>query len=113
MTAAERQQAIAKDAAVLRSLADMVASPVMAGKNMKGKLSHKRRVQWDGIIDRVAVDPSLYTIDEASQARMWRDECKAVGIGAGLFGWLLWNWALPMLIELAKLWIDSRSRQHD
>jgi hypothetical protein len=46
-------------------------------------------------------------------ADLWKKQCKAAGIGTGLLGWFVWNWAFPLLLEVAKLWIESRRKQQD
>lgn len=115
MTAAHESRVEAlKEAAVLRSLAEQVASPVVAGRKSRKALSANQRWQWTKITNRVVDDSRNYaewiTSDEKQIAESWRKQCKAIGIGAGLFGWLVWNWAFPLLIELAKLWIESRNQ---
>lgn len=111
-----------KQAAMLRTMADQVASPVVAGRRSRRALSANQRWQWERITG-VSVAMPLTTIvaeldstDSNVQliAKVWQTECKAVGIGAGLFGWLVWNWAFPLLLELAQRWIESqRNTQHD
>jgi hypothetical protein len=113
MTAAHdnKSQAL-KDAAVLRSLADAVASPVVAGRKSRRALTGKQRSQWQKIVDVVMKNPVPVSTSQGT-ADWWRADCKAVGIGTGLLGWLVWNWAFPLLLELAKLWIESRRKQQD
>ena len=115
MTAAHDSRAEAmKEAAVLRSLADAVASPVVAGRTSRRALTGKQRSQWSAITDQVVTWPPVSQLLGAEMlAGLWRKQCKTAGIGVGLFGWLVWNWAFPLLIELAKLWIESRTKQHD
>lgn len=103
-----------KEAAALRSLADQVASPVVAGRKSRKGLTEKQRKDWNLILGRV-VDSEMATFGWITDnpntiATAWKSRCKAVGIGAGLFGWLVWNWAFPLLLELAKLWIESRQQ---
>ncbi len=110
MTAAHdnRSEAL-KDAAILRSLADQVASPVVAGRKSRKALTKKQRGQWTRITDIVVTWPAVAkTLPPDMLANLWKKECKSLGIGTGLFGWLVWNWAFPLLIELAKLWIEPR-----
>ena len=110
MTAAHDSRVEAlKEAAVLRSLADQVASPVVAGRKSRKALTSKQRSQWQKIVDVVMQHPAPVSTSQGT-ADWWKADCKAVGIGTGLFGWLLWNWAFPLLIELAKLWIESRKK---
>lgn len=113
MTAAHdnRSEAL-KEAAVLRSLADAVASPVVAGRKSRRALTAKQRGQWSQIADRVVTftHGGMATLTPKYLAEAWQRECKFAGIGAGLLGWFVWNWAFPLLLELAKLWIESRSQ---
>lgn len=111
MTAAHDNRVDAlTEAAVLRSLADQVASPVVAGRKSRKALTGKQRSQWSAITDRVANGTSgeMALLPPDIIAAAWKRQCKFLGIGAGLFGWLLWNWAFPMLLELARLWIESK-----
>ena len=114
MTAAHDSRAEAlKEAAVLRSLADAVASPVVAGRKSRKGLTVKQRSLWQSITDRIVTWPAPINSkpsDAKTLAAFWKEDCKSVGIGAGLFGWFLWNWAFPLLLELAKLWIESRQQ---
>ena len=110
MTAAHDSRVEAlKEAAVLRSLADQVASPVVAGRKSRKALTGKQRSQWQKIVDVVLQHPVPVSTSHGT-ADWWKADCKAAGIGTSLFGWLLWKWAFPLLIELAKLWIESRNQ---
>jgi hypothetical protein len=100
-----------KQAAILRTLADQVASPVVAGRKSRKALTPKQRREWSGIVDVVSRDASigpLTLLEPKTLAGIWRDDCKAIGIGTGLLSWFLWNWAFPLLVELAKRWIESQ-----
>lgn len=101
-----------KEAAALRSLADQVASPVVAGRKSRKALSDNKRWQWNRITNRVVEfsHGGMATLTPEVLADTWQKQCKAIGVGAGLFGWLVWNWAFPLLLELAKLWIESRQQ---
>ena len=112
MTAAHDSRAEAmKEAAVLRSLADQVASPVVAGRKSRKALTSKQRAQWGEITASVCGRGIKWDQkDPKTLADIWRLECRFAGIGTGILGWFLWNWAFPLLIELAKLWIESRQQ---
>lgn len=112
-TAFDSRAEALKEAAVLRSLADQVASPVVAGRKSRKSLKDNQRWQWARITNRVVEfsHGGMAMLTPESLAETWQKQCKAVGIGAGLFGWLVWNWAFPLLLELARLWIESR--QHN
>jgi hypothetical protein len=103
-----------KEAAVLRSLADAVASPVVAGRKSRMPLTAKKKSQWGQIADRVSTHGVKWAeLKPMTLACAWQRECKFAGIGTGLLGWFLWNWAFPLLFELAKLWIESRKQGQD
>lgn len=110
MTAAFDNRAEAlKEAAALRSLAEQVASPVVAGRKSRKALTGKQRSEWSAITNEVVTWPAIATKLEAQTlAYLWKKQCQSVGIGAGLFGWFLWNWAFPLLLELAARWIESK-----
>ena len=111
MTAAFEQNSEAKQAAILRSLANIVASPAISGR--KGNLDTKRQKRWQELTESVvlSIAENDLTLSPNRLAEIWKQDAKVRGIGAGLLGWFLWNWALQMLIELAKLWIESRRNQ--
>ena len=115
MTAAHDSRAEAlKEAAVLRSLADQVASPVVAGRKSRKALTAKQKESWAKFTDCVVMMESCFVVTGKENperlANTWKDLCKFAGIGTGILGWFLWNWAFPLLIELAKLWIESRQQ---
>jgi hypothetical protein len=114
MTAAfEERSKQQKQAAILRTLADQVASPVAAGRKSRKALSAKQKGQWQKIVDVVVIHPMRVSTSRGT-ADWWKSDCQAVGIGTGLLGWFLWNWAFPLLLELAQRWIESqRSQQQD
>lgn len=101
-----------KETAALRSLADQVASPVVAGRKSRKGLSVKQRSQWSQITDSVVAftHGGMAILTPKALAESWERQCKFAGIGTGIFGWFLWNWAFPLLLELAKLWIESRNQ---
>ncbi len=107
-----------KQAAILRALADQVVSPVVAGRKSRKALTTKQRGQWERITAAIEDDAMWSFLSTGGHpnalACMWKQDCKALGIGTGLFGWLVWNWAFPLLLELAKRWIESqRNTQQD
>jgi hypothetical protein len=115
MTAAHdnRSEAL-KEAAVLRSLAGIVVAPVVAGRKSRKPLTGKQRSEWNAITDQVVTWPTVAQLLPAEVlADLWKKQCKTAGIGTGLLGWLLWKWAFPLLLELAKLWIESRRQGQD
>jgi hypothetical protein len=115
MTAAhdDRSEAL-KEAAVLRSLAEAVASPVVAGRKSRKALTANQRLQWTTITNQVVTWPAVaQLLPENVLADLWKKQCKTAGIGTGLFGWIVWNWAFPLLLELARLWIQSRKQGQD
>ena len=115
MTAAHDSRVEAlKEVAVLRSLADQVASPVVAGRKSRKGLTGKQRSEWNAITEQVVTWPAVSQLLPANVlADLWKKQCKTAGIGTGIIGWFLWKWAFPLLIELAKLWIESRKKQQD
>ena len=109
MTAAHNSRIEAqKEAAILRSLAEAVVSPVVAGRKSRKSISPRRKTDWLKITDVIASTPPVMRLLDAEDiAANWRNECKFAGIGSGLLGWIIWNWAFPLLLELAKLWVES------
>lgn len=117
MTAAfsQRDEA-AKHAARLRSLAEQVARPAVAGRDGGKSLKAKHRNDWRRITDVVVKDSggSLSGMAAEGLARRWQGDCRSVGIGIGWFAnWVFWNWAFPMLLELAKRWLESNKNQQE
>lgn len=113
MTAAHEQTYDAKQIARFRSIAEQVTSPVASGKHAKGRLKANQRWQWNRIVDRTSEYYFAIATSPEDLAKTWKRNCQAVGIGAGLFGWLVWNWAFPLLLELAKRWIEAQQTQQD
>lgn len=111
----------AKQAAILRTLAAQVVAPVAAGRKSKKALTPGRKKQWDEIVNRVvACSPDMQVLSENAIANAWKHECQFYGIGhtrpLPLVGWVFaipgfWTFFLPLLIELAKLWIASNRDQ--
>lgn len=97
-----------KQEAILRSLADEVASPVVAGRRSRRALSAKQKSQWQRIVDESVKSQVPFWASHKVIAEIWKEDCKYAGIGTGLLGWFLWNWAFPLLLELAKRWIESQ-----
>jgi len=105
----------AKQAAILRSLADQVAQPVIAGRDGRKALKPKQRGEWKKITDVVVEFEdtvrlgSLQSMTPERLSEHWKRYCQSSLIGVGWFAnWVFWNWAFPLLIELAKLWIESQ-----
>jgi hypothetical protein len=116
MTAAhEQRNESAKLAARLRSLADVVGAPVTAGKNGRQTLKPRQRNEWAKITDQVVHVEQILNYGQLASmtsnrlAIYWKNSCTSSGIGVGWFAsWVFWNWAFPMLVELAKLWIEAQ-----
>lgn len=80
-------------------------------------MSAKRKKQFDGISGVINGDehqrflastPDVVTmLDEDTLARLWKSECQAAGIGVGLLSWFFWNFFLPVLIEIARDWLEQ------
>ena len=111
-TTHQQRDEASKQAARLRSLADQVVEPTVAGRKYRKALTHEKRKQWNAASCICCWSNSSATAtDSKALAKTWQSECKAVGIGVGWFSWLFWNWAFPLLLELAKLWIESNKNQ--
>lgn len=125
MTAAHDSRIEAlKEAAALRSLAEQVASPVVAGRKSRKPLTTKQKNSWAKITDcvvNVQMQSQAAFDDAECLARTWRSICENGGIGYArlpLVGWLVpipgfWGLLFEMLLELAKLWIESKRKQQD
>ncbi len=122
MTAAHDSRIEAlKEAAHLRSLADAVASPVVAGRKSRKPLTAKEKERWAKITDcviNVHTQSRVAFEDADCLARTWRSICESGGIGYArlpIVGWLVpipgfWGLMFQLLLELAKLWIESRNQ---
>jgi len=133
MTAAHDSRAEAmKEAAVLRSLADAVASPVVAGHKSHRQLNELERDDWKKIVDVVVLIPqttasslSMFSslgqskeVQAKNLARTWQAMAKTQKIGYAkwpLVGFVpipgFWMLFFKLLIQLAMLYIESRSQQ--
>ena len=110
-TTHQQHDEASKQAARLRSLADQVAQPAVAGKGGGKALKAKHRNDWRRITEAILPYQSAH-YGAQHRADMWKQQCQFMGIGTGLFAnWLFWNWAFPLLLELAKLWIESNKNQ--
>jgi hypothetical protein len=122
----------AKQSARLRTLAEQVAEPAVAGRDGGKALKAKHRNDWRRITDVVCAFPctteacyetakvTKQTDEHASKhlAGVWKSLISQNGNGIGykrvpIVGLLFpmpgfWSIFLPLLIELAKRWIESQ-----
>ena len=132
MTAAHDSRVEAlKEAAVLRSLADQVASPVVAGHRSHRPLSESEKKDWNKIVNVVVLMPqttasSLTMFESLGQskevqaknlARTWQAMARTQKVGYSrwpLVGFIpipgFWVLFFKLLIQLAMLWIESRNQ---
>ena len=132
MTAAHDNRVEAlKEAAVLRSLADQVASPVVAGHRSHRPLSDAEKKDWNKIVNVVVLMPqatasSLTMFESLGQskevqaknlARTWQAMARTQKVGYSrwpLVGFIpipgFWVLFFKLLIQLAMLWIESRNQ---
>jgi hypothetical protein len=119
MTAAYEQQHIAKQSARLRSMAEQVARPVVAGKRSHRALTKSELATWGQITDEITLTPIPMTfelIGANSLADMWKEDCKSAGIGytkpLPVVGWIFpipgfWLLFGKLLLQLALMWIEA------
>lgn len=121
-----------KEAAALRSLADQVASPVVAGHKSHRPLSDAEKKDWNKIVDVVVLMPqttsaSLSMFESLGQskevqaknlARTWQAMARDRKIGYAKWpfvGFLpipgFWVLFFKLLIQLAMMYIESRNQQ--
>jgi hypothetical protein len=133
MTAAHdnRSEAL-KEAAVLRSLAEAVAFPVVAGHKSHRQLNELERDDWKKIVDVIvwmpqttAASVSMFSslgqskeVQAKNLARTWQAMARTQKIGYAkwpLIGFVpipgFWMLFFRLLIQLAILYIESRSQQ--
>lgn len=111
MTAAHQQRdEAAKQAARLKSIAEQIGEPTVAGANGRKPLKPKTRLKWKEVVDVVVKDAERSAGETSAQtvANQWQEQCRAAGL---TFGWLLWRVFFPMLLELAKRWLESNKNQ--
>jgi len=97
----------AKNSAILRTLADQVAQPSVAGRGGKS-LSPRQRRDWAKITDVVCNTENYPWMTPQTIAKFWKEDCRYASVGVGWLSILFWNWAFPLLVELAKRWIESQ-----
>ena len=121
-----------KQEAILRSLADAVASPVVAGHKSHRQLNELERDDWNRIVNVIVRVPqttaaSLSMFSSLGQskevqannlARTWQAMARTQKIGYAkwpLVGFVpipgFWMLFFKLLIQLAMLYIESRSQQ--
>ncbi len=121
-----------KQEAILRSLADAVASPVVAGHKSHRQLNELERDDWNKIVNVIVRVPqttaaSLSMFSSLGQskevqannlARTWQAMARTQKIGYAkwpLVGFVpipgFWMLFFKLLIQLAMLYIESRSQQ--
>ena len=133
MTAAHDSRVEAlKEAAVLRSLADAVASPVVAGHKSHRQLNDRERDDWNRIVNVVVNMPqttarSLSMFSSCGQskevqaknlARTWQAMARTQKIGYAdwpIVGFVpipgFWMLFAKLLIQLAIMYIESKNQQ--
>jgi hypothetical protein len=133
MTAAHDNRSEApKEAAVLRSLAEAVASPVVAGHKSHRQLNDLERDDWKKIVDVIVWTPQTTAasiamfsslgqskeVQAKNLARTWQAMARTQKIGYAkwpLIGFVpipgFWMLFFRLLIQLAILYIESRSQQ--
>lgn len=112
MTAAFEQHSRAKDAAVLKSIAEQIASPIVTGNGKRKQMNTRQQKEWRRITDCIVrrAESGLLPVSWTKEgvAREWKDACRSAGIGVTVLSWFFWNWVMPYLIELAARWIESK-----
>jgi hypothetical protein len=124
-----------KQTAILRSLADAVASPVVAGHRSHRQLNELERDDWNRIVDVIVWMPqttaaslSMFSslgqskdVQAKNLARTWQAMARTQKIGYAkwpLIGFVpipgFWMLFFKLLIQLAILYIESqRNTQQD
>lgn len=133
MTAAHDSRVEAmKEAAALRSLAEAVASPVVAGRRSHRHLNKLEREDWNKIVDVVVMMPqttaaslSMFAslgqskeVQAKNLARTWQAMARTQKIGYTkwpIVGFVpipgFWMLFAKLLIQLAIMYIESRNQQ--
>jgi hypothetical protein len=135
MTTTDERSERQKQVAILRSLADQVASPVVAGHRSHRQLNDNERRDWKRIVDVVVAIPqttvaslSMFAslgqskeIQAKNLARTWQAMARTQNIGYTkwpIVGFVpipgFWMLFFRLLIQLAILYIESqRNAQQD
>jgi hypothetical protein len=94
----------------LKSLAEEVGQPVVAGANGRRPLKPEHRNVWREVVEVVSqdADRSAGETDKHTLAWQWRNQCKSAGI---TFGWILGRILFRLLVELASRWIEANRKQ--
>lgn len=121
-----------KEAAALRSLADQVASPVVAGHKSHRPLNELERDDWNKIVDVIVNVPETTAsslnmfaslgqskeVQAKNLARTWQAMARTQKIGYAklpLVGFIpipgFWMLFAKLLIQLAIMYIESRNQQ--
>jgi hypothetical protein len=121
-----------KQAAILRSLADAVASPVVAGHKSHRQLNELERDDWRKIVDVVVMMPqttaaslSMFSslgqskeVQAKNLARTWQAMARTQKIGYAKWPFVgfvpipgFWVLFFKLLIQLAILYIESQRSQ--
>jgi hypothetical protein len=110
MTAAFDQRESEKQAARLKSLAEQVGQPAVAGANGRKPLKPEHQQTWRECIEVVArdADRASRVTDKHTLAWQWREQCRSAGI---TFGWILGRILFRLLVELASRWIEANRDQ--
>ena len=111
MTAAfEQCDDAAKQIARLKSIAEQVGEPAVAGANGRKALKPEHRNVWRDVIEVVSqdADRAATVKDKHTLAWQWREQCRSAGI---TFGWVLGRILFRLLVELASRWIEANRNQ--
>lgn len=79
------------------------------------KMPKKRQQQWwaiQGVIcgcsqQHMFSAPVTLHFRAESLVEKWKRDCESVGIGTGWLAFLFWRFFLPILIQLAKEWLEA------
>ena len=102
-----------KQQALLLTLADQLTEPAVAGAVGLPPLKPRQLKDWNRVSKAVATHGETTSPSHHRLACQWKKSCQSVGIGAGWLSFLFWRWVFPLLIELAKRWIEAQQREWD